>query len=57
MVDSEKRYSYFAYAIHKMFAGICYMLLDNGYPVDKALRETSSESLRNQLVKRYCTPA
>lgn len=30
------------------------MLLDNGYPIDKALRETTNEVLRNQLVRRYC---
>lgn len=40
-----------------MSAGICYMLLDNGYPVEKALRETNSEVFRNQLIKRYCTTA
>jgi hypothetical protein len=29
------------------------MLLDNGYPIDKALRETTSEVFKSQRIKRY----
>ena len=39
VVDGEATMSYFAYAVTKLSVGICYMLLDHGYPIEKALSE------------------
>lgn len=35
--DNGTKLSYFAYAIQKLSVGICFMLLDYGYPIQKAL--------------------
>ena len=36
-VHDEERLSYFAYAYKNLSAGVCFMLLDYGYPIQKAL--------------------
>jgi hypothetical protein len=42
VIDGEVKMSYFAYAFSKFSAGVCYMLLDNGYPIEKALKEVTN---------------
>lgn len=37
VVDGDSKLSYFVYAATKLSVGICYMLLDYGYPINKAL--------------------
>ena len=37
VIDERKKYSYFEYAVTKLSVGICFMLLDHGYPLQKAL--------------------
>ena len=37
IVDGQVKLSYFAYAVTKLSVGICCMLLDHGYPIQKAL--------------------
>lgn len=37
VVEDGKVYSYFTYAIQKLPVGICFILIDHGYPLDKAL--------------------
>ena len=36
VVDDDVKHSYFAYAIHNLSVGICFMLIDHGYPLQKA---------------------
>ena len=38
-VNEQERTSYFGYAFNNLSAGICFMLLDHGYPIQKALEE------------------
>ncbi len=45
--------SYFAYAMSRLSVGICYMLLDYGYPIEKALKQVSNEAFKNLLLKKY----
>ena len=40
--DQGHKYSYFAYASAKLSVGICFMLIDYGYPLQKALEEVKS---------------
>lgn len=35
--DNGNKFSYFSYAINKLSVGICFMLIDYGYPLQKAL--------------------
>jgi len=35
--ENGEKMSYFAYAIKNLSVGICFMLLDYGYPIQKAL--------------------
>ena len=35
--DGSEKQSYFAYAMKYLSVGICFMLLDYGYPIQKAL--------------------
>lgn len=35
--ESGHSYSYFEYAVTRLSVGICFMLLDHGYPLQKAL--------------------
>jgi len=35
--DQGHKYSYFAYASTKLSVGICFMLIDYGYPLQNAL--------------------
>jgi hypothetical protein len=35
--EQGNMYSYFEYAVTKLSVGICFMLLDHGYPLQKAL--------------------
>ncbi len=37
--EGGTKMSYFAYAINKLSVGICFMLIDHGYPLQKALEE------------------
>lgn len=53
MVDGEVKMSYFAYAFSKFSAGVCYMLLDHGYPLEKALGEVNNHTFRTLLAKKY----
>jgi hypothetical protein len=45
--------SYFGYAIKNLSVGICFMLLDYGYPIQKALEEVPSEVFKQILIKKY----
>jgi hypothetical protein len=38
VITEDKKMSYFAYAMSRLSVGICYMLLDYGYPIEKALK-------------------
>jgi hypothetical protein len=49
----DKRMSYFAYAIKNLSVGICFMLLDYGYPIQKALEEVPNEMFKEILKKKY----
>ena len=51
--DQGHKYSYFAYASAKLSVGICFMLIDYGYPLQKALEEVKSESFKRVLTKKY----
>ena len=44
-------YSYISYAAKKLSIGICFMLIDHGYPLEKALEEAGD--LRNSLLTKY----
>lgn len=35
--DGKERQSYFTWALKQCSVGLCFLLLDNGYPLDKAL--------------------
>jgi ankyrin repeat protein len=50
---SDKKMSYFAYAIKNLSVGICFMLLDYGYPIQKALEEVPNEMFKEILKKKY----
>lgn len=50
--DQGHRYSYFAYA-SKLSAAICFLLLDHGYPLQKALEEVRNEAFKRVLTKKY----
>lgn len=45
--------SYFSYAIKHLSVGICFMLLDHGYPIQKALEEVPSEVFKKILIQKY----
>ena len=45
----DRKLSYFAYAVTKLSVGICYMLLDHGYSIERALQEVPNEEFRNLL--------
>jgi hypothetical protein len=53
VIDKAIKYSYFAYAIQKLSVGICFMLIDHGYPLQKALEEAPNEAFKTVLKKRY----
>lgn len=54
VTDSDhKKMSYFNYCATKLPLGLCFMLLDYGYPVDKALQETTNPLVKAQLEKKY----
>ena len=48
-----EKMSYFGYAIQNLSVGICFMLLDHGYPIQKALGEAPNEAFREILKKKY----
>jgi hypothetical protein len=37
VVEDAQVYSYITYAIKKLSVGICFILIDHGYPLDRAL--------------------
>ena len=46
---AEQKYrkmSYFAYAIKHFLVGICFMLIETGYPIQKALEEVTNEAFK-----------
>ena len=51
--EGGTRMSYFSYAINKLSVGICFMLIDHGYPLQKALEEAPNEAFKVVLKKRY----
>lgn len=51
--ESGHKYSYFAYASTKLSVGICFMLIDHGYPLQKALEEVRNEAFKRVLTKKY----
>jgi ankyrin repeat protein len=53
VIDQGVKYSYFAYAIQKLSVGICFMLIDHGYPLQKALEEAPNDAFKTVLKKRY----
>ena len=53
VVDGGMKYSYFAYAVLKLSVGICFILIDHGYPLQKALEEVTNETFKRVLMKRY----
>jgi hypothetical protein len=44
--DNNEKLSYFGYAIKNLSVGICFMLLDHGYPIQKALEEVPNSSFK-----------
>ena len=55
MVNGIK-YSYFAYAIKQALVGICFMLIDYGYPLQKALDEIENDAFKKVIMKRCINP-
>ena len=51
--EKGEKMSYFGYAIKNLSVGICFMLLDYGYPIQKALEEVPSEVFKQILIKKY----
>ena len=52
-VHENEKLSYFSYAFKHFSAGICFLLLDNGYPIQKALEEIPDSSFKETLIKKY----
>lgn len=40
IVEDGQTYSYITYSIKKLSIGICFILIDHGYPLEKALEES-----------------
>ena len=51
VVEDGQHDSYITYSIRKLSIGICFILIDHGYPLEKALEE--SAPYREMLLKRY----
>ena len=51
--DGNEKLSYFAYAVKNLSVGICFILLDHGYPIQKALQEVQNEAFKEILKKKY----
>lgn len=51
VVEDGQLYSYITYSIKKLSIGICFILIDHGYPLEKALEE--SYPYKEMLLKRY----
>lgn len=52
-VHEKERLSYFAYAFSNLSAGICFMPLDHGYPIQKALEEIPNSCFKETLIQKY----
>jgi hypothetical protein len=52
--QNGERTSYFSYAFNRLSVAVCYMLLDNGYPLELALEEVAHhQAFRKVLIKKY----
>ena len=45
--------TYFHYAYSKLSAGVCFMLLDHGYPIQKAVQEIPDSGFKENLIHKY----
>lgn len=52
-VHDKDRLSYFGYAFDRLSAGICFMLLDYGYPIQRALEEIPDSGFKESLIQKY----
>lgn len=57
VIEDKRKYSYFEYAVTKLSVGICFMLLDHGYPLQKALEEVENEAFKRELRRKYLNSA
>lgn len=51
VMEEGHKYSYVQYALKTLPVGICFMLIDHGYPLEKALEE--AQDFRQVLLKKY----
>lgn len=51
VVEEGHTSSYVQYALKKLPVGVCFMMIDHGYPLEKALEE--AHTFRDILVKKY----
>lgn len=51
--EAGEKLSYFSYAYRKLSAGICFLLLDNGYPIQRALEEIPNSCFKESLIQKY----
>lgn len=51
--EEGEKYTYFSYGFKKLSAGICFLLLDNGYPIQKALEEIPNSCFKESLIQKY----
>lgn len=53
VVHDTLKLSYFGYAFQNLSAGLCFMLLDHGYPIQKALEEIPNSCFKDTLIQKY----
>ena len=51
VVEEGVRFSYVQYALEKFPVAICFMLIEHGFPLDRALKDAGK--YRELLVKKY----
>lgn len=51
VMEDGQKYSYVQYALKTLPVGICFMLIDHGYPLGKAIEE--AQDFRPVLLKKY----
>jgi hypothetical protein len=51
--DQGHQKPYFTYTTERFSPNISFMLIDYGYPVQKALEEVPSEAIKEKLKKKY----
>jgi ankyrin repeat protein len=52
VVEEGKTYSYLQYALKRLSVGICFMLIEHGYPRERAMEEAEG-GIREILVRKY----